>query len=389
MKRIVVLTATRAEYGLLSPIIKKLYAIPELDVQVVATGMHLSPEFGMTVKEIEEDGIRVDKKIEILLSADTHSAISKTMGLAMISFADYFEESRPDALLVLGDRYETLAVCCAAMNARIPIFHMYGGDTTEGAIDEAVRHAITKMSYLHLTATDIHRTRVIQMGEDPVRVFTVGSTGVENALHTDFYTKEELESDMRIELGNKYAVATFHPVTLEDNTAEVQIKELLNAVVKFPDIKFIFTKANADANGRIINETIKTYAECNRNLLIVDSLGMRRYLSAIKYAAFVIGNSSSGIAEVPSFGIPTINIGDRQRGRFHGNTVIDCKPITGYIESAIKKALDREFLKKIENEVNPYGDGNTSDRVAEIISTVLNTENIDIKKKFFDIHYSL
>lgn len=389
MKKVVVLTAARSEYGLLSPVIKKLYAISELDVQVVVTGMHLSPEFGMTVKEIEADGIRIEKKIEMLLSADTDSAISKSMGLAMISFADYFGESKPDALLVLGDRYETLAVCCAAMNARIPIFHMYGGDTTEGAIDEAVRHAITKMSYLHFTATDIHRTRVIQMGEDPDRVFTVGSTGVENALHIDFYTKEELESDMRIELGNKYAVATFHPVTLEDNSAEVQIKELLNAVVKFSDITFLFTKANADANGRIINETIKTYAERNRNLLIVDSLGMRKYLSAVKSAAFVIGNSSSGIAEVPSFGIPTINIGDRQRGRFHGATVIDCEPITKDIESAIKKAINREFLKKIENEVNPYGNGNTSDKIAKIISTFLMTENIDIKKKFFDIHYSL
>ena len=385
MKKITILTATRSEYGLLLPVIKKLYEISELEVKIIVTGAHLSPEFGMTVKEIEEDGIKIDRKIEMLLSADTPSAITKSMGLAMISFADYFEESKPDALLVLGDRYEILAVCCAAMNARIPIFHMYGGDTTEGAIDEAVRHAVTKMSYLHFTSTDVNRNRVIQMGENPERVFAVGSTGVENALNIECYTKEKLEKVLGFELGEKYAVATFHPVTLEKDMSKIQIKELLSAVEKFPGINFLFTKANADVEGRIINTMISQYAEKNKNIFLVDSLGVRKYFSAVKYATFVIGNSSSGISEVPSFGIPTINIGDRQRGRIHGITVIDCNPIEVEIKDAITIAISQEFKKRIKNAKNPYGDSNTSSKITKIIAKILLNEKVDIKKKFYDI----
>ena len=389
MKKITILTATRAEYGLLLPVIKRLYEISELEVKIVVTGAHLSPEFGMTIKEIEADGIQIDRKIEMLLSADTPSAITKSMGLAMISFADYFEESRPDALLVLGDRYEILAVCCAAMNARIPIFHMYGGDTTEGAVDEVVRHAVTKMSYLHFTSTDINRNRVIQMGESPDRVFVVGSTGVENVLNIECYTKKELENELGFELGKKYAVATFHPVTLEQDTAKIQIKELLDAVEKFPEINFLFTKANADVEGRIINIMISQYAKKSKNIFLVDSLGVRKYFSAIKYATFVIGNSSSGIGEVPSFGIPTINIGDRQQGRIHGITVIDCNPIESEIKDAITIAMSEEFNKKIKNTKNPYGDGNTSSKITKIISEMLLNGNVNIKKKFNDIYFNI
>lgn len=389
MKKIVVLTATRAEYGLLVPVIKKLRDNAELTVSIAVTGAHLSPEFGMTVKEIIKDGFQIEKKIEILLSSDTPTAISKSMGLAMISFAEYFEESSPDAVLVFGDRYEILAVCCAAMNARIPIIHLYGGDTTEGAVDEAVRHAVTKMSYLHLTSTESCRRRIIQMGEDPSRVFCVGSTGIENALHTDCLTKEELEEQLQIPLGNQYAVGTFHPVTLESSTAETQTQELLRAVERFPDITFLFTKANADVDGRIINKMLAEKTGILPNLYLVDSLGVRKYLSAVKHAAFVIGNSSSGLAEVPSFGIPTINIGDRQKGRTYGNSVIHCQPETTAIEGAIKKALSEDFIAQAKNSVNPYGDGTSSGRIAKIIADMLISKEIDIKKRFFEISFSL
>lgn len=387
MKKIVVLTATRAEYGLLSPVIKRLMKETELGVEVVATGAHVSPEFGLTIKEIENDGVSVDKKIEILLSADTHTAISKSMGLAMISFADYFEESKPDALLVLGDRYETLAVCCAAMNARIPIFHMYGGETTEGAVDEAIRHAITKMSYLHFTTTEAYRRRVIQLGEEPDRVFAVGSTGIENALNTQLLSTQELEDSLGFKFGNQYAIATFHPVTLEVNSAAEQIKELLDAVQQYPDITFIFTKANADADGRIINQLIEQFSQFNKNCYLVNSLGMKRYLSAIKNAMFVIGNSSSGIGEVPSFGIPTINIGDRQRGRIQGESVINCEPKCDAIKLSIEQALNPEFRKKVSTITNLYGDGNTSSKIVSIIKKCFETGTIDIKKKFYDVNY--
>lgn len=387
MKKIAILTATRAEYGLLKPVIKKLDADINFDMRLAVTGMHLSPEFGMTIREIEADQIPIDKKIEIILSSDTPTAISKSMGLAIISFAEYFEESAPEALIVLGDRYETLAVCCAAMNARIPIFHLYGGEATEGAIDEAVRHSITKMSFLHFASTEIYRKRIIQMGEAPERVFNVGAMGVENALHTILLSKEELESNLGRELGEKFAVGTFHPVTLENDTAEMQTKELLSAIESYRDMFFIFTKANADANGRIINRLMAEYAETHRNLILVDSLGMQRYLSAVSHACFVIGNSSSGLIEVPSFGIPTIDIGDRQKGRIAGETVIWCEPQEKSICRAIDKGLSEEFRKSIKNSNNPYGSGDTSDKIISIMKEFALNHKIDIKKKFYDIEF--
>lgn len=385
MKTICVLTATRAEYGLLLPVIVELQKRKDVLVRIAVTGSHLSPEFGMTVHEIEADGLHVDKKIEILLSADTPSAISKTMGLALISFADYFAESRPDALLVLGDRYEVLAVCCAAMNERIPILHMCGGETTEGAVDEAVRHSITKMSYLHFTTTQRYRNRVIQLGEDPDRVFWVGSTGVENAQKVTTLSKDDLEREIGFSLGNEYAVATFHPVTLENNTAKDQISELLNAVEEYPDILFLFTKANADADGRIINATIEEALKRLPNIRLVSSLGMKRYMNAVRYASFVIGNSSSGVGEVPAFGIPTVNIGDRQKGRIMAQSVICCTPDQKSITEAIAKARDPKFRSAIDTSKNPYGKGETSRQIADIIGKFLEGDQTDIKKKFYDL----
>jgi len=385
MKKIInILTATRAEYGLLKPIISKLNSIKEFDVRIVATGAHLSPEFGTTYQEIEKDGFKIDEKIEILLSSDTPSTISKSMGLAMISFADYFKKLNPDLLIVLGDRYETLAVVIAAMNQRIPIAHLYGGETTEGAIDESIRHAITKFSYLHFTSNDEYRKRVIQLGEHPSRVFNVGAIGIENILKEKLLLKEELESELGIGLSRPYAVVTFHPVTLENNSAEKQIEALLEACREYKNLNFIFTKANADAEGRIINQYIDRYAQCNDNIFVFTSLGMRRYLSALKYCSMVIGNSSSGLIEAPSFGIPTINIGDRQKGRIQADSVINCEPIKDDITKAINLALSEEFVQKAKKTVNPYGNGDTSDKIVEVIKDYLLNDKIELKKKFYD-----
>ena len=382
---IVVLTATRAEYGLLSPIVHKLIDCDEFEIRVVATGAHLSPEFGMTVNEIIEDGIAIDKKIEILLSSDTPVSISKSMGLAMISFAEYFDETQPDALLVLGDRYETLAVCCAAMNARIPIIHLYGGETTEGAVDEAIRHSITKMSYLHMTSTEQYRKRVIQLGEDPDRVYTVGSIGIENALTRQLMTKEELADNLQFDLSKPYAVVTFHPTTLEGGQAGSQFLEVLKAFDYHSEMHFIFTKANADANGRIVNKMIDEYVSKHKNTMAVDSLGTLRYLSAVKYADMVIGNSSSGIVEVPSFRVPTINIGDRQKGRIQAQSIINCEADYEQILDAIQCAVSEDFLTKNCNGLNPYGDGKTSQKVVEYIIKNIKDKPVNLKKKFYDI----
>ena len=383
-KTICVFTATRAEYGLLKTIIKTLIADGTFNIKVVATAAHLSPEFGMTYQEIEDDGIKIDRKIETLLSSDTPSAISKSMGLTMIGFADYFAETKPDAFMVLGDRYEALAAVCAAFNARIPIIHLYGGDTTEGAADEAYRHSITKMAYLHFTSTEEYRKRVIQLGESPERVFAVGEIGIENAINTRLLSLKELSKSLGIELSNNFALGTFHPVTLENNSSEKQIKAILKALNKHKDMQFIFTKANADTNGRIINKILEDYCEKHERFYLFSSLGMLRYLSAIKHAKFVIGNSSSGLIEAPSYKIPTINIGDRQKGRLMASSVICCEPTQTDIEKAVEKALSPEFRKIAAKTLNPYGDGKTSMKIVKIIKKIF-SKPVDLKKKFYDI----
>lgn len=386
MKKIIsVLTATRAEYGLLKPVINKLTQEQGFDVRIVVTGAHLSPEFGLTYKEIEEDGFLIDEKIEILLSSDTPSSISKSMGLAMIGFADYFSRLKPDLLIVLGDRYETLAVTMTAMNQRIPIAHMHGGETTEGAIDEAIRHAITKMSYLHFTSTGAYRKRVIQLGESPERVFNVGSTGIENIKANSFMTKEELSESINLPLDKPFAVVTFHPVTLENKSSEYQIDELLKVIATHPEMNYIFTKGNSDAHGRIINFKIDEFVSKFDNCISITSLGVKRYLTAVKYSNMVIGNSSSGIIEVPSLGVPTINIGDRQKGRIQAKSIINCEPTYLSITEAFEKANDLEFRKSIEHIDNPYEKSDTSKNIVEIIRIFLKSDHIDIKKKFHDL----
>lgn len=386
MKRLVVVTSTRAEYGLLSPIIKKLNGFDDIEVKVVVTGSHLSSEFGMTVREIENDGVEIDKRIEILLSSDTHVSVSKAMGLALISFSEYFDSLNPNAIMILGDRFESLAIGIAAMNARIPIIHLHGGEATEGLIDEAVRNSLTKLSYLHFTSTESYRDRVIQMGEDPLRVFNVGAVGVENVLKMEIMNKDDIKEYYGDNF-NKLAVLTFHPVTLEDKTAERQILELLEAIVKYKDIMFICTKANADMNGRIINQHIEKYGSRYSNVKLYDSLGMKKYLSLVKYAEFVIGNSSSGIIEVPSFKIPTINIGDRQKGRIQAQSIINCSPKKEDIVRAIELAMSEKFRKSLEFMKNPYENGCTTDKIAMITRDYLINNKLKIQKKFYDILY--
>jgi GDP/UDP-N,N'-diacetylbacillosamine 2-epimerase (hydrolysing) len=385
-KNVCILTATRAEYGLLKPIILRFMAKDCFEVRLVVTGSHLSPEFGMTFQEIERDLVPIDKKIEILLSSDTPSSISKSMGLAILGFADYFSDYRPDLLIVLGDRYETLSVCCAAMNERIPIAHLYGGESTEGAVDEACRHAITKLSYLHFTSTENYRNRVIQLGEDPSRVFNVGALGVENVLNQTLLERVELERRLNFELRDPYVVVTYHPVTLEAENNGPRFQALLDALDSFPKINILFTKANADAGGRIINEMIDEYVSKHINAKCVASLGVKLYLSAVKYSAAVIGNSSSGIVEVPSFHVPTINIGDRQKGRLMAESVVNCIPLKDSIINAIERVFSDQFLRNILRVSNPYEKDGTSRSIVNKIENFLLYTGINLKKTFYDIY---
>lgn len=387
MSSIAVLTATRAEYGLLRTVIARLIS-KGIDTRILVTGMHLSPAFGMTVSEIIADGFDIDTKIPILLDSDSSAGISKTMALALVGFADYFEQRQPDALLVLGDRYETLAVCCAALNAQIPIFHLYGGETTEGAIDEAIRHSITKMSYLHFTSTEAYKKRVIQLGESPNRVFNVGAIGVENALNLDLMNHEQLEKSLSTQIPQPYAVMTYHPVTLDNSDPVNKFKEVLKAIVAHPEISFIATKANADAGGRAINEALEDFARYNNNFILFESLGSLRYLSALSNAAFVLGNSSSGLLEAPAFCIPTINVGDRQRGRVFPESVINCEENAEAINKAIERAMDCEFRSQLRDMKNPYGQGDSSRQIVDVVVDTLR-HPIDLKKKFYDVDFDL
>lgn len=385
MKRICVVTGTRAEYGLLKPVIEKIDKDEELELYLIVTGAHLSPEFGLTYQEIEKDGYIINKKIEMLLSADTPGSIMKSMGVELIGFADVFTEERLDMLLVLGDRYEILAAAIAAMTARIPIAHIGGGETTEGAIDEAIRHSITKMSYLHFASTEMYHNRIVQLGEAPERVFNVGALGVENIKNVRLLNKEELEKNIDFKIEENTAIVTYHPVTLENQSSAEQFKNLLAVLRNRRELRIIFTKANSDADGRIINRMIDEFASENKERCAAyTSLGQIRYLSALKYCSMVIGNSSSGIIEAPVFHIPTINIGDRQKGRLAPDSVIHCDTNAECINDAIEKALENDFRKSIANQRSPYEGSDTSRQIVETIKRFLNG-NISIKKSFHDL----
>ena len=383
MKKICVVTGTRAEYGLLYWLLKEIEADKELQLQVIVTGMHLSPEFGLTYKEIEKE-FKINKKIEMLLSSDTSVGISKSMGLAQISFAESYDELKPDIVIVLGDRYEIFSATSAAMIARIPIAHIHGGEKTEGAFDESIRHSITKMSHLHFTATDEYKNRVIQLGEDPSRVFNVGGMGIENIKRLELLNKKEFEKSIEFKLNIKNILVTFHPVTLENSTAQEQFKELLDAIDELEDTNIIFTKANSDTDGRVINQMIDEYVTKNSHKSIVfTSLGQLRYLSALQYVDAVVGNSSSGLGEAPSFKIGTINIEDRQKGRIKASSVIDCEPNKDSILKSFEKLYSKEFQETLKTTINPYGNGCASKKIVEILKSV-DLENI-IKKSFYDL----
>ena len=372
---ICVVTTTRADYGLLKPLIGRFLDDGTFCVKIVATGTHLS-----------ENGFQTAAEIAILPDEKDSLAVPKCMANAIVKFSEYFQIDRPDFVLLLGDRYETFAIASAAYNARIPIIHLCGGDTTEGALDEAYRHSITKMSYLHFVSNEDARRRVIQLGEEPERVFNVGSLGIENALHEPLMSVEELERDLHFRLGRSYAVVTFHPVTLEADTAEAQCRELMQALEKREDFRYIITKSNADENGGRINKLWDEYGEERDNVYVTESLGMKRYLSAVSHARMVIGNSSSGLSEVPAFHVPTINIGDRQKGRLRGKSVLDCKPEKADILRAMDIAESSAFMEEIRGEVSVYGDGHTSERIMRILKRYVKEEKIDIKKSFYDIY---
>lgn len=384
MKKICIVTATRAEYGILRPLMMRLLSCGIWEIQIIVTGTHLEEEFGYTCRELEQDGIPVYRKIPITEKGDDAYAVSKTIANALCGFGSYFKEEKPDMLILLGDRTELLGIAAAAMNEQIPIAHLHGGELTMGAVDECVRHALTKMSYLHFASTEAYRRRIIQMGEEPSRVFNVGALGVENILREKLLSCEALRDSVDFPADQPYAVVTFHPVTLEKETAEQQVRELLTAMKRREDLFFLITKANSDAGGRRINELWEAEAAKYPNMKLVASLGMKRYLSAVKYAKLVLGNSSSGIIEAPALRVPTVNIGDRQQGRIMAESIVNCKPECASIMAAIDQALEMEGV----SGSNPYGDGHTSEKIVEILEKYMKLDKIDLKKQFYDLSWS-
>ena len=387
MKKIAVVTATRAEYGLLSPVIKALkqYESDRIEVDLIVTGTHLTDSYGLTIREIDD---RIDYQIPISVKSGTEKDISANQADALVKFTGLFVAERFDAVMLLGHRYETLAVAMAAGNTRTPVFHLCGGDTTEGAMDEWIRHAITKISYLHFVTNEDSRRRVIQLGESPDRVFNYGSTSMDNVLRAADMTKEEALRSVGLP-PCRYALCTYHPVTMEAGSVERQMEMFLGAIRSFPGFRFIVTKSNADQGGARINELLDEAEKTIPNLHVFPSLGVRRYLSLMKHCEFVLGNSSSGIIETPAFHVPTVNIGDRQRGRLQSESILNCPPDTASIVSAIHTALSpghREICRRV---VSPYGDGTAAVRIAEKAIETVMRGTIDLKKKFYDIDFGI
>ena len=379
-RKICVITGTRAEYGLLRWVMQGIKDDPELTLQLIATGMHLSPEFGLTYCEIEQDEFVIDRKVEMLTSSDTPVGIAKSIGLGLIGFADALNELKPDLIVVLGDRFEIFSAVSAALVARIPVAHLHGGETSEGAFDEALRHSITKMSHLHFVAAEAYRQRVIQLGEQPERVFLVGGLGIDNIKRQHLLDRAALESSLDFKFGSKNLLITFHPVTLETATAASQMDELLAALAALKDTKLIFTMPNADTEGRSLIKRVEQFVAQHSNARAYPSLGQFRYLSCIAQVDGVVGNSSSGLAEVPSFKKGTINIGDRQRGRLQASSVINCEPNRVSIEAALEKLYSVDFQAGLSQVPNPYGEGGASEKVLHILKHYVTA---DILKKIF------
>ncbi len=382
MKKIAVVTGTRAEYGLLRPLIQKIESSKDYNLNLIVTGMHLAPEFGETVNEIINDNLNISDKVEVLLSSDSDVGVAKSIGLGMISFSETFQRINPDLLIVLGDRFEILAACVSACVLKIPIAHIHGGETTEGAYDEAFRHSITKMSYLHFPSTEVYKKRIIQLGEDPNRVNNVGALGLENILNLNLLSKNEIYDEIKLKDDDEYFLVTFHPTTLEKINPAEQVSTLLNALLKFEKYKIVIAKANSDTNGRNINKVIDRYSALYPERFVTFySLGITKYLSLMKNSKIVIGNSSSGIIEAPSIKVPSINIGDRQKGRIRSSSIFDCEIKEQEIEIIVNKVLSSEV---IEFE-NCYGNGNTSDLIMDAINDFFRNDNYNLKKKFYDL----
>ena len=382
-RKICVVTSSRADYGLLKSVISCLDSDPKFNLQLIATGMHLLPKFGNTYKEIETDGFKIDYKIKMLLNSDTAEAIIKSMGKGSINFADVLVKIKPDLIIVLGDRFEILTVASSALIASIPIAHLHGGESTEGLIDEAIRHSITKMSHLHFVATENYRKKVIQLGEQPNRVFNVGGLGVDRIKNTKLLNKKEIEKILNFKFANKNLLVTFHPVTLEKNNEESHFKQLLLALKLLKDTNIIFTLPNADKNGQIIIKLIKNFVRKNSNAKSFSSLGQLNYLSCIQFIDGVIGNSSSGLLEVPTFKKGTINIGERQKGRTQASSIINCKPERRSIELAIKKLYSKKFKLQLRKTINPYGNGGATKKIIKAIKN-FNFDGI-LKKEFYNL----
>ena len=383
MRKICVITGSRAEYGLLRWVMQGIKDDPTLKLQVLATGMHLSREFGLTYREIKKDGFRIDRKVKMLTGSDTPVGIAKSMGKGLIGFADALNELKPDLIVVLGDRFEIFSAVAAALVARIPVAHLHGGELTEGAFDDAIRHSITKMSHLHFVATEEYRQRVIQLGEQSQRVFTVGGLGIDNICRLKLLKRKELEAVLNFKLGKKNLLITFHPVTLENDAGVKQMGELLKALRKIKKTQLIFTLPNADTNSRKLIKMVKRFVSQHPNARAYSSLGQLRYLSCIAQVDGVVGNSSSGLAEVPSFRKGTINIGDRQQGRLQATSVINCQATRQSIGIAIRRLYSRDFQARLSQVRNPYGTGGASDKVVKSLKHC--SLNGISKKAFYDL----
>jgi GDP/UDP-N,N'-diacetylbacillosamine 2-epimerase (hydrolysing) len=386
-KKICIVTGSRAEYGLLYWLLKEIEASQDFELQLIVTGMHLSAEFGLTYKEIEKD-FKINKKIDIDLTLDTSLGISRSMSIAQISFAKAYNKLNPDIIILLGDRYEIFSAASAAMISKLPIAHIHGGEISEGSLDDCMRHCISKMSHLHFAATEEYRTRLIQLGENPSRVFNVGGLGIENIKRFQLLNKSEFEKSIHFKLNKKNILITFHPVTLENNTSKLHFKELLKAINDLDDTSIIFTKTNSDLNGKVINQMIDQYTKkYPKKSIAFSSLGQLRYLSAMQFVDAVVGNSSSGLIEASSFKIATINIGDRQKGRIKAKSVIDCLPKKNNIKNSFKKIYSKDFQKLLNNVKNPYDNGFSSKKIIKVLKNI-KIENL-LKKNFYNIDFNL
>jgi len=381
MRKICIFTSTRADWGLQRGVAELIRCHDGLQLQLLVSGSHLSEKHGMTVLEIESDGFEVNERVDILKFDDTPEGVCKTMGLAMAGYGEAFTRLKPDVVVVLGDRYETFCAAAAAQIHRIPLAHIHGGETTEGAVDEAFRHSITKMTHLHFPVCEEYRQRIIQLGEDPARVFNVGALGLENIRKISLMGRDELAASIQFKLDRPFFLATFHPVTLEQATSGKQFDVLLSALEQFSEHKVIFTKANADAEGQVVNEKIDAYvAQHSERCLAIASLGLQRYLSAMKICDAVVGNSSSGILETPAFGVPTVNIGDRQKGRIRTPSIVECEPTQDEIVAALQKALNPRFRDSLQDMIHPCEQENTA---MQIVGKIQQADFDGVLKKSF------